>query len=122
MDLLGLNMPPAILLGADEVIEQDARARKLKLSRSQLGTWTKDSFGSKAVAEHDARRRRNLRRYRTPTGTKRGCISENRRFDQHTLPAMTPGNHTHRASCQPRTPKMICTMRCTSPNRFASRS
>jgi hypothetical protein len=46
MDLLGLNMPPAILLGADEVIEQDARARKLKLSRSQLGTWTKDSFGS----------------------------------------------------------------------------
>jgi hypothetical protein len=50
MDLLGLNMPPAILLGADEVIEQDARARKLKLSRSQLGTWTKDSFGSKAGA------------------------------------------------------------------------
>jgi hypothetical protein len=46
MDLLGPNMPPAILLGADEVIEQDARARKLKLSRSQLGTWTKDSFGS----------------------------------------------------------------------------
>ena len=49
MDLLGLNMPPAILLGADEVIEQDARARKLKLSRSQLGTWTKDSFGSRAA-------------------------------------------------------------------------
>jgi hypothetical protein len=49
MDLLGLNMPPTILLGADEVIEQDARARKLKLSRSQLGTWTKDSFGSSAA-------------------------------------------------------------------------
>jgi hypothetical protein len=31
MDLLGLNMPSAILLGADGVIEQDARARKLKL-------------------------------------------------------------------------------------------
>jgi len=31
MDLLGLHMPPAILLGADEVIEQDAWARKLKL-------------------------------------------------------------------------------------------
>jgi hypothetical protein len=52
MDLLGLNMPPAILLGADEVIEQDARARKLKLSRSQLGTWTKDSFGSFASSRH----------------------------------------------------------------------
>jgi len=49
MDLLGPNMPPAILLGADEVIEQDARARKLKLSRSQLGTWTKDSFGSRTA-------------------------------------------------------------------------
>jgi hypothetical protein len=56
MDLLGLNMPPAILLGADEVIEQDARARKLKLSRSQLGTWTKDSFGS--IASFRARRDR----------------------------------------------------------------
>src|SRR5713101_1303236 len=83
MDLLGLNMPPAILLGADEVIEQDARARKLKLSRSQLGTWTKDSFGSNSAAEYDARRRRDLPRYRTPMGTKPDC--ESRRFDQHSL-------------------------------------
>jgi hypothetical protein len=49
MDLLGFNMPPAILLGADEVIEQDARARKLKLSRSQLGTWTNDSIGQQQL-------------------------------------------------------------------------
>jgi len=31
MDLLGLNIRPAILLGAHEVIEQDAPSRKLKL-------------------------------------------------------------------------------------------
>jgi hypothetical protein len=43
----GLTCRPPFCWGADEVIEQDARARKLKLSRSQLGTWTKDSFGSK---------------------------------------------------------------------------
>jgi len=57
MDPLGLNMPPAILLGADEVIEQDARARQLKLSRSQLGTWTKDSFGPSrdSLTAHAAR-------------------------------------------------------------------
>ncbi len=68
MDLLGLNMPPAILLGADEVIEQDARARKLKLSRSQLGTWTKDSFGSFVSSR---RHRKHVR-----TTPESGCIAE----------------------------------------------
>ena len=36
-----------------------------------------------SAAEHEARRRRNLLRYRTPTGTERDCVSEN--LDQHSL-------------------------------------
>jgi hypothetical protein len=40
-------------------------------------------IGSNSAAGHDALRRRDLPRYRTPMGTKPDC--ESRRFDQHSL-------------------------------------
>ena len=38
------------------------------------------------------------------------------------FPSMTPGPPLAPPRSQPYTPKMMCTMRCTSPNRFASSS
>jgi len=74
-------------------------------------------------------RRRNLLRYRTWAGlpsawhhasefSSFGCLGENRRFDRHSL-GWSDAKQPHTQSC---TPKTMCTMRCTSPNRFASRS
>jgi hypothetical protein len=108
----------------------DARRSRYRGLR-RVGNLSPDSFRARHMAMMtwaNFRRRASsqaateLASITDATGRERDYVSENRRFDQHSLACHDARLPAHRASSQSRTPKMMCTTRCTSLNRFASSS